>query len=91
MPTTFPHASQRLPHLLVRDVQVSLRRFDVGMSEHQLDDPDVNAVREKPARAFMTQVVPVQVDLPQLLALDSSSGPGAFRFVAVRDQQERFP
>ena len=61
------------------------------MSEHQLNDPDVDAVREKPARAFVTQVVPVQIDLSQLLAIDASSGLGALRFVAVCDQQERFP
>jgi hypothetical protein len=33
----------------------------------------------------------VQIDLPQLLALDPSSGLGALRVVAVRDQHERFP
>jgi hypothetical protein len=31
--------------------------------EHQLDDADIDPVGQQPARAFVTQVVPVQVDL----------------------------
>ena len=69
LPATFPDAGQRLPQLLIRDVQVPLRRLDVGMSEHQLDDPNVAAVREQPAGAFVAQIVPVQVDLPELPAM----------------------
>ena len=37
------------------------------MPEHQLDGADVDAVGEEPARALVTQIVPVQVDLPELL------------------------
>jgi hypothetical protein len=33
------------------------------VSEHQLDRPDVDAVCQQPERAFVTQVVLVQVDL----------------------------
>ena len=44
------------------------------MSEHQLDDADVDAVRQEPAGAFVTQVVPVQIDLAQLGAIDASAG-----------------
>ena len=36
---------------------------DGGVSEHQLDDADVDAVPEEPAGALVAQVVPVQVDL----------------------------
>ena len=34
-----------LPQLLIRDVQVALRCLDVGVREHHLDDPDLDAVR----------------------------------------------
>jgi hypothetical protein len=33
----------------------------------------------------MTDVVPVQVDLPELLAIDACTGLRALRVVAVRD------
>jgi hypothetical protein len=53
--------------------------------EHQLDDADVDAVREEAARAFVTQVMPVQVDLTQLGAIDAGSRLRALRLVAVSD------
>jgi hypothetical protein len=43
------------------------------------------------AGALVPQIVPVQIDLPQLLAIDPSSGLHALCFVPVGDQQERFP
>jgi hypothetical protein len=42
LPAAFPNARERLPHLLVADVQMALRRLDVGVSEHQLDDYQAN-------------------------------------------------
>ena len=33
------------------------------VAEHQLNEPDVDAVREQPARPFVTTIVPAQVDL----------------------------
>jgi hypothetical protein len=56
-----------------------------------LDDPDVDAVRQQAAGALVPQIVPVQIDLPHLLAIDPSAGLHAFGFVSVRDQQERLP
>jgi hypothetical protein len=41
-------------------------------------------VGEEPAGAFVAQVVPVQVDLSKLLAVDSSPRFRAFRVVAIR-------
>jgi hypothetical protein len=64
LPPPFPHAGQGLPQFLVRDVEVTLRGLDVGVPEHQLNDPDIDALREQAAGAFVAQVVPVQVDLP---------------------------
>jgi len=32
------------------------------VAEHQLDDPDVDAVRKEPAGAFVPEVVPAEID-----------------------------
>jgi hypothetical protein len=37
-------------------------RTPAGVSEHQLNDTDVDAVREQAARAFVPQVVPAEID-----------------------------
>jgi hypothetical protein len=42
--------------------------------EHQLGYPDVNAIGEQPTRAFVTRVVPVPIELPELGAIDTSPG-----------------
>ena len=73
LPSAFPDAGQCLTQFLVRDVEVPLCGLDVGVTEHQLDNPDVDAVRQEAAGAFVTQIVPVQVDLPELLSIDSTS------------------
>jgi len=44
-----------------------------------------------PTGTLVTEVVPVQVDLPELLAIDASTGFRAFRVVAVRDEEQRLP
>ena len=75
--SSFPDAGQCLPQLLIRDVQVALRGPDVGVSEHQLDGSDVDALRQEAAGAFVSQVVPVQVDLPELLASHADARLGA--------------
>jgi hypothetical protein len=48
LPAAFPDAGQRLPQLLVGDVQIALRRLDVGVPEHQPDDADVDAIAQQP-------------------------------------------
>jgi len=50
------------------------------VAEHQLDYPGVNAIGEQPTRALVAQVGPVQIDLPELGAIDVS--PGFERFVS---------
>ena len=86
-----PHAGHRFPQFLVRDVQIALRLLDVGVTEHQLDCSDVHSIAQEPTGALVTQVVPVQVDLPELLAVDARTGLRAFRVVAVCDEQQRLP
>jgi hypothetical protein len=53
-----PHTGHRSPKFFIRDVQVPLRLLDVGMTEHQLDRADIDAVGQKPAGAFVTKIVP---------------------------------
>ncbi|MEX2270005.1 MAG: hypothetical protein WD690_00950 [Vicinamibacterales bacterium] len=36
------------------------------MSEHQLNDPEVDAVGQQPAGAFVSEIVPSQIDALQL-------------------------
>jgi hypothetical protein len=43
-----------------------LRLLNARVAEHQLDDPDVDAIRQQPAGPFVPQVVPAQVDTPHL-------------------------
>jgi hypothetical protein len=43
-----------------------LRLLDVGMAEHQLNRADVHVLRQEATRAFVTQVVPMQVDFRSL-------------------------
>ena len=61
------------------------------MSEHQLHDADVDAVRKQTTRAFVTQIVPVQIDPPERLAIDASTRFRALRVVSVGHQLQRFP
>ena len=58
-----------------------MRRLDIGVSEHQ--DADVDPIAQQPAGAFVPQIVPVQINLPQLVAIDASSRSDALRFVPV--------
>jgi hypothetical protein len=73
-----PNPCHRLPKFFVCDVEVPLSLLDVRVSEHQLDRTDVDAVGQEPAGAFVAEVMPMQVDLPQLAPIDASTGPGAF-------------
>jgi len=41
------------------------------MADHQLNRADVHSIAQEPAGAFVTEVVPVQVDLAELLAVDA--------------------
>jgi hypothetical protein len=77
-----PCSGHRLPQLF-GDGQVPLRLLDVGVAEHQLDRPDVHSIAQEPAGALVTEVVPVQVDLSKLGAIDACTRFRAFRVVPV--------
>jgi hypothetical protein len=61
--------------------------LDVGVTEHQLDGADIDAVRQQAAGAFVTQIVPVQVDLLQLGPVDPNAGFSVLRVGAGDDQR----
>ena len=86
-----PYSRHRFPKFFVRDVQVSLRLLDVGVAEHQLDRADVHSIAQEPTGALVTEVVPVQVDLPELLPIYARTVFRAFRVVAVGDEEQRLP
>jgi hypothetical protein len=86
-----PAHLESCPHFLVRHIQVSLRLLDARASQHQLNDPDVDAVREQAAGAFVTQVVPSQVDLLELMPIPLRSLLSGLRFDAVREEPQSFP
>ena len=86
-----PHTGHRFPQFFVRDVQVPLRLLDVGMAEHQLNRADVHVLRQEATRALVTEVVPVQVDLPELRAIDPCTRLRALGLVPVGDQEQRLP
>jgi hypothetical protein len=71
--SALPDSGHRFSELLANDVQVPLRLLDVGMPDDQLNRADVDAVGQEPASALVTQIVPLQVDLPQLLSIDASA------------------
>ena len=56
------------------------------MTEHQLDDPDIDAVGQQPAGAFVPEVVPAEIDVPELLAIPGGAVPRRPRLDAVRQQ-----
>jgi hypothetical protein len=76
---------------LLFERRLQLRLLDVGVAQHQLDDSDVKSVREQAAGALMTQVMPMLVDFPQVLAVHASSGLRTFRVMTVREQEQRLP
>jgi hypothetical protein len=55
------------------------------VSEHQLNDPDIDAVREQPTRALVAQVVPAEVDLLELFSIPLRSFPSRLRIDDVRE------
>jgi hypothetical protein len=68
-----------------------LRLLDISVTEHQLDRADVHSIAQEPTGALVTEVVPVQIDLPEFLAIDASTVFRAFRVVAVRDKKQGTP
>lgn len=61
------------------------------MTEHQLDDADVDAVGEEPAGALVSKIVPAQVDAAQLLAIPGHPFSARLRLVVVGQELQRLP
>jgi hypothetical protein len=62
----------------VRYIQIMLRLLDAGVPEHELNDADLDAVRQQPTRALMPQVVPSEIDPLELFpdSIPRRSRPG---------------
>jgi hypothetical protein len=80
-----PAHFQSPPHFLVGHVQVALRLLNARVSEHQLNDPDIDAVREQSTRAFVTKIVPPQIDPFELFSIPLRSLTSGLRLDAVRE------
>lgn len=62
-----------------------MRSLNARVAEHQLDNADVDAVREQSARALVAQVVLAEIDAFELLSIPLRSLPSRLRFDAVRE------
>ena len=73
----------RPAQFLIGDVEVSLRRLQVGMTEEQLNRAQVKAPGEPAAGGFVPQVVPVEVDVGELLAVHAAVCPRVRRLAVT--------
>lgn len=80
LPELFAHG---LAQLLVGHVQVPLRGLEVGVAEEELNRAQIQPLREPAAGGLVPQVVPVQIDLCELLAIDAAVRSRARGFDAV--------
>ena len=81
----------RLPQLLVRHVQIPLSRLEVCMTQQKLNRPQIQAAGQPTTSRLVPQIVPVQFDLRQLLAIHPSPRSCSCRLDAMSQQHERFP
>ena len=68
-----------------------LRLLNARVAEHQLDDADVDAIGQQPARAFVPEIVPAEIDSLELLPIPRRTFPRRSRLDAVSQQYKRFP
>jgi hypothetical protein len=78
----------RCPQLLVGHVQISLRRLEVSMPEKQLNRSQVETLGQPAAGRFVPQIMPVQVNIGELLAVHAAVRARARRLNAVRQQNQ---
>jgi hypothetical protein len=86
VPELFRHS---VAQLLVGDVQIPLRRLQVCVTEQQLDCAKVQTFRQPSARRLVPEVVPMEIDFGDMLAIDSAVCACARRLEAVRQQVVR--
>jgi hypothetical protein len=69
-----------------------LRLLDARVPEHQLDDADVDPVRQQPTGALMPQVMPAEIDPLDLLGIPLRPVPdGRARLDPMGEQSQGFP
>jgi hypothetical protein len=59
--------------------------------QHELDNPNVNTIGEQSAGAFMSQIVPPEIDFVQPLSVPSLAISAAAGLEAVRQQAKCLP
>jgi hypothetical protein len=64
--------------------------LNARVPEHQLNDTDVDTVRQQAARAFVTQVVPAQIDALELFSIPLRSLPSRLRINVPIWQESQF-
>ena len=68
-----------------------MRLLNARVAEHQLNDPNVDAISEQSARAFMPEVVPAEIDPLKLLAIPFGAFSAGLWLDAMCKQPECFP
>jgi hypothetical protein len=61
------------------------------VTQQKLNRPKIQAARQPAASGLVPQVVPVQIDLRELLAIDPPARPRSRRLDAVSEQNKRLP
>jgi hypothetical protein len=62
-----------------------LRLLNARVAEHQLDDADVDTVRELSTRALVAQVVPAEIDPFELFSIPLRPLSSRFRFDPIHE------
>jgi hypothetical protein len=70
-----PAHFQSPPQFFIGHIQVALRLLNARVAEHQLNDADVDTVGQQSAGAFVSEIVPAQVDPLQLLTIPLGTFP----------------
>jgi hypothetical protein len=55
--------------LLIGHVQMPLRLLNAGLSEHQLDDADVDTVGQEATGPFVPKIMPAEINPLELFAV----------------------
>ena len=61
------------------------------MAEHQLNDANVDSVRKQSRCAFVTEVMPMKVDFPQLFSIPWLTAADSARLDSVSEEPQCVP
>lgn len=81
----------RPPQLLIRDIEITLCGLQVCVAEQQLNRAEVQTFGQPSAGRLVPEVVPMEIDLGEMLAIHAAVRARARRLDTVSDQYERLP